>query len=231
MAKRPPDRVFFSVAAAWFAAMTIIGFGASLIFGYADESVPLPFAIHGVVFALWVAVYVVQTSLIAMSRVEYHKMLGLFAVIVLIALIPAGLMPVLYKVSVGTKTIDHAGFNIVTLILGIVFAAAGVLNRKNAYVHKRLMLFATLVFCVAAADRVAIVLAMDEVRVFRKVLAVVPAIALVACDFWRARAVPKLGLILLAVVWAQIYFIPLDFIFYEPIGESFVLGLVRMFGY
>ena len=117
--------------------------------------------------------------------------MGVCAVAVLIALIPAGLMPVLYKVAAGTKTIDHAGFNIVTLALGLIFAAAGLLNRGTAYAHKRLMLFATLVFCVAAADRVSFMVGMEEVRFFRKLLAVVPAIALVVYDTLRIRKTPK----------------------------------------
>ena len=231
MAKRDPDRLFFSIAAAWFVVLALIGFGASLYFGYANQAVPMPFLIHGVVFALWVVLYAVQTSLIATARYRHHRFLGVFAVVVLISLIPTGLMPVLYKVAAGTKTIDHAGFNIMTLALGLIFAAAGLLNRNTAYVHKRLMLFATLVFCVAAADRVSFVLGVEEIRVFRKLLAVVPAIALVTFDILRLRKVPKFGVALLAIVWVHIYFVPFDFIFYEPLGQSIVLGLVDVFGY
>ena len=236
MTDRNPDRIFFPVTAAWFVIMTIVGFGPSLVFGYEDQGIPLPIVIHAVVFVSWVILYAAQTSLIATSRIRYHRFLGVCAVAIFIALIPTGLMPVLYKVSIGTKTISHAGFNIVGLALGLAFVAAGFLNRKTAYAHKRLMLFGTLVLCIAAADRASFVIGYvvgieEDIRLFRKLLAVVPGIALVAYDVWRARRVPKLAMSLLAVVWVLIYFNPLAFIFHEPIGESFVLGLVEVFGY
>jgi hypothetical protein len=223
------DRVFFSLAGAWFVALTFIGFSSTFYLRALPEPLPTHQIVHGVVYSAWMVLFAVQALLISTRRVVWHGRLGRAAVVLLIVMIPVGFHVVLVKTAAGLKSIDEAGFNLTTLTLGFAFAFAGISNRRRPLVHKRLMLFATLVLTVAAADRVALLLELDGVRIFRKLLAVVPAIALVAYDTWFRRRALLLDLSSLALVWLVIWYTISDVIFLRPAGEALVRSLTRLF--
>ena len=149
-------------------------------------------------------------------------------VILLILMIPAGFHVVLVKTAAGLKSVDEAGFNLTGLALGFVFAFAGVVNRKRPVVHKRLMLLATMMLTGAAADRVAIVLGLEDVRLFRKLLAVTPAIALVGYDAWLQRRMLLLSLPSLVLVWLVGWYVVSDVVFMHPAGEAIIRALTRI---
>jgi hypothetical protein len=115
------------------------------------------------------------------------------------------------------------------LTLGFAFASVGLANRRRPFVHKRLMLLATLMLTVAAADRVALVLGLEEVRLFRKLLAAAPAIALVGYDASTLRRIPVLSLALFAPVWLVIWFAISDLVFLHPSGDLIIRALTRVF--
>ena len=128
--------------------------------------------------------------------------LGSVAPFLLLIMIPVGFHVVLVKTQAGLKTIDAAGFNLTTLTLGFALAFVGLAARKRPFIHKRLMMVATMVLTVAAADRVALVFGLGDVRLFRK---------------------------LLAVVWLDLWFVASDALFMRPAGEVVVRALTRVF--
>jgi hypothetical protein len=144
-------------------------------------------------------------------------------------MIPVGFHVVLVKTAAGLKSVDEAGFNLTGLTIGFGFAFAGLTNRRRPVVHKRLMLFATLSVTAAAADRVALVLGLEEVRLFRKLLAVAPAIALAGYDAWFRRRILVLSLSSLALVWFVTWYIPSDLVFLRPAGAAIIRALTRIF--
>jgi hypothetical protein len=89
------------------------------------------------------------------------------------------------------------------------------------------MFFATLMLTVAAADRVALVFGLGEVRVFRKLLALTPAIALVGYDALLRRRI-LLSVLSLALCWLVIWFIISDLVFLHPAGEAIIRALTRV---
>jgi hypothetical protein len=91
------------------------------------------------------------------------------------------------------------------------------------------MFFATLMLTVAAADRVALVFGLGEVRVFRKLLALTPAIALVGYDALLRRRILLLSVLSLALCWLAIWFIISDLVFLHPAGEAIIRALTRVF--
>ena len=172
------ERVFFTGTGLWFAALTIAGFWNTFYYRALPDPLPTHQILHGVLYSGWVALFLAQAVLISTKRVRWHVALGSASVLLLVLMIPAGFHVVLVKTLAGLKSVDEAGFNLVGLTLGFAFAVAGLLNRAQPPVHKRLMMFATLMLTVAAADRVALALGLDDVRLFRKVLAVTPGLAL-----------------------------------------------------
>ena len=177
----------------------------------------------------WVLLFLVQALLISTHRLRWHIALGWASAFLLILMIPLGFQVVLVKTAAGLKSADEAGFNLTELTLACTFAVAGLANRRRPFVHKRLMLFATLVLTVAAADRVALVLGLEEVRLFRKLLAAAPAIALVCYDASSLRRIPVLSLSLLTLVWLVIWLLISDLVFLRPSGEAMIRVLTKVF--
>ncbi len=223
------DRVFFSLSGLWFVVLTFIGFSPTFFLRVVPEPLPAHQVVHGVLNSAWVALFLVQALLISTRRLRLHMTLGAAAMLLLAIMIPVGIQVVLVKTAAGLKTVDEAGFNLTGLALVLAFALAGLANRKRPFVHKRLMLFATLMLTVAAADRVALVLGLGDERAFRKVLAVAPAIALVVYDAWRGRRIPTLSVSLLALVWLLIWFNVSDLVFMHPAGEAIIQTMTRIF--
>ena len=91
------------------------------------------------------------------------------------------------------------------------------------------MLFATLMLTIAAADRVSLAFGLQGLRLFRKLLAAVPAIALIGYDSIVLRVVPVLSVSLLAIVWMVIWFVVSDVVFLNAPGEPLIRALTRVF--
>lgn len=223
------DRVFFSLAGLWFVILTLVGFWPTFFYRALPEPLPTHQIVHGVVFSSWVLLFFVQALLISTRRVRWHIALGTASVFLLILMVPVGFHVVLVKTAAGLKSIDEAGFNLTGLTLGFTFAFAGLAYRKRPRVHKRLMLFATLMITVAAADRVAVIFGLEGVRVFRKLLALAPGIAIVVCDALLRRQMLLLSVSLLALAWLIVWFIISDLVFLQPAGEEIIRALMRIF--
>jgi hypothetical protein len=230
---RPPmsrsDRVFFSLVGLWFVVLTFVGFSPTFFLRADPAPLPTHQIVHGVVYSAWIVLFFVQALLISTHRVRWHVALGAASIALLILMIPVGFHVVLVKTAAGRKSIDEAGFNVCELTLAFAFAFAGLANRRRPFVHKRLMLFATLMLTVAAADRASHVFGVDGIRLVRKLLAAAPAIALVGYDSIRLRRVPVLSASLLAIVWLVIWFVVSDVVFLGKAGEPVIRVLTRIF--
>jgi hypothetical protein len=230
---RPPksrsDLVFFSLAGLWFVVLTFVGFSPTFFLRVVPESLPTHQIVHGVLYSAWIVLFLVQALLISTRRVRWHTALGAASIVLLILMIPVGFHVVLVKTAAGRKSIDEAGFNLCELTLAFAFAFAGLANRRRPFVHKRLMLFATLMLTVAAADRAAHVFGVDGIRLVRKLLAAAPAVALVGYDSIALRRVPVLSGSLLAIVWLVIWFVVSDLVFLGPAGGPVIRALSRIF--
>ena len=224
------ERAFFLFAACWFLLLTFAGFAYPFYLNLDPAPLPTHLILHGWLFTLWVLVFFAQTMLVRTQQLTLHKALGAAAIILLLAMIPASVYPVLHKVSEGTKTVDHAGFNLATLCLGFAFALTAIGMRANAFAHKRLMLFATLVFCVAAADRVSMIIMAEDVRSVRKSLALAPGVALLIYDLVQRRRIPTLTLALLLLTALVIVGSISDMLFTQPLGHDLMFGWMEAIG-
>ena len=210
-------------------ALTFVGFSPTFYLRALPEPLPAYLVVHGVVNSAWVGLFLVQALLISTHHPRWHIALGGASVFLLILILPVGFHVVLVKVAAGLKTVDEAGFNLTGLTLAVAFAGAGLAYRRRPFLHKRLMLFATLVLTVAAADRVAQVLGLEGVRIFRKLLAVAPAIALVGYDLASLRRIPVLSLSLLALVWLFVWYLITDLVFLHPAGDAIFRAQAKVF--
>jgi hypothetical protein len=112
-------------------------------------------AIHGIVFASWIALFAIQTSLVAIGRTDLHRKLGLLGA-VLVGLVFVMAYAVMLEGVHRDFTIpgqaqttprDRAqilALDVVGINVSFVMFVAGLLLRRSPEFHKRLMLFGTI---------------------------------------------------------------------------------------
>ena len=106
---------------------------------------------HGLAMVSWIALFLVQTQLIARARAGLHRKFGVFGVALIIAIPTIGI-PVLLNAAArrahgafgGPFYLRLVAFDGVNLLLFACLAACGVAMRSRSDYHKRLMLLATL---------------------------------------------------------------------------------------
>ena len=116
------------------------------------------FQVHGALFTAWVLLFIVQTALVAGSRVAVHRRLGIVGAVLAAAMIVAGTFAAIVSAARGSAPtgVDPLAFLIVPLFdifLFATFIVAALALRRNKEAHKRLMLLAYISIIVAAVAR------------------------------------------------------------------------------
>lgn len=152
---------FFAIMAALAAIVVLAGFGPSYYFWPVTQAIrhaggqaipaSLPWSVHPhAVFSSWVALLVIQSSLVAAGRAGLHRRLGMTAVVMIPPMCLLGLTAAVGGArrgwTPGGPYPDALGFMAVGVKDIAVFttlAVAGLLYRRRPDPHKRLMLYAT----------------------------------------------------------------------------------------
>jgi uncharacterized membrane protein YozB (DUF420 family) len=156
-------RRFYVAMAIVLIGMIFVGFWPSyygpLTRGVANA--PWILHLHGVIFISWMGLLVLQTVLAAQGKIQQHRRVGnvgiaLGSAVFVMGLIVSFVAPVI-TFNAGTRTLDEAaGFLLIPLgdmaLFGPLFFVA-VAKRRNAELHKRLMLLATIAMAFAAIFR------------------------------------------------------------------------------
>jgi hypothetical protein len=156
-------RWFFVTMALVMIATSIAGFLPAII-DPATRRAPLTplVEVHGIVFFMWLLLYLTQSLLIANGRVDLHRRLGLASIVLLVLMIPLGFITTTAMVRRGfdlsgdqhvdprpdgvTSSDAFAAClgNLSALLAFIILAVAALVYRRRPDVHKRLMLFANI---------------------------------------------------------------------------------------
>jgi uncharacterized membrane protein YozB (DUF420 family) len=144
---RPPFYLVMSLA---MAAVIIAGFSRTVPDDFtAGSKFPLLLAIHGAVFTLWIVLFVAQPAIVARGSLKLHRRIGWIGAILAFAMLVMGLAATLYAIRFNAvPSFFPPPLFLVMNTIGIVvfggLVAAGVMLRKKAEWHKRLMLCATI---------------------------------------------------------------------------------------
>jgi hypothetical protein len=115
--------------------------------------------LHGLVFTSWLALFLVQTTLVAAHRTDIHRRLGILGGVIAALMIVIGPTTAVIRASQGATPVPGVSplsFLVIPLGDMFVFAilvGAGFFYRRRADVHKRLMLLATISILAAAIAR------------------------------------------------------------------------------
>jgi uncharacterized membrane protein YozB (DUF420 family) len=161
------DRFFYLGMALLVAAVAIFGFSQTIGRNLLHPDTPRPWIlpIHAIVFSSWVVLFITQSALVRVSRVAWHRRLGMFGAVL------GGILPFL---GVATALVmqhwldqrqaaDDVGLSLPfndMLTFSIAFGLAVYWRRRPEF-HRRLMLVATCCLTGAAFARFPISLIAD----------------------------------------------------------------------
>lgn len=157
---RTAERLFFGGMAVLLCVVVFIGFSPTY-FRAGMMRAPLPNRLlhfHGALFTTWMIVYAVQSALISVRRVAWHRSLGTVAFCLTPVLIVVGTIAALDALRRGVQIgpLDPAVSLAIPLVgiaaLAVLFYASW-RARRRPDVHKRLILLATIGMVEAAYGR------------------------------------------------------------------------------
>ncbi len=155
-------RYFYFAMAVLLAAIVGYGFSHTIEENLLHPSFPRPrvLYVHAAVFGGWMTLFLVQTGLVAVVRKRrWHRWLGWLGVVMACAMPVLGTWSALRMTHLryGFGDLDDVAFLILALDDMAVFAAlmtaAVLLRDRQSEAHKRLVLMATCLICVAALSR------------------------------------------------------------------------------
>jgi hypothetical protein len=153
-------RYFFVVMAIVFPILAVLGFTPSYMMVYSGAVTLHWFAhVHGAIMSSWLLVFLVQSVLVVKGELKYHRRLGLLSVglgvMVWLCMISASIRGRLaYYFPVEDDVWDVLLIELYASSLFALFFTWGILVRKDAAAHKRLILLATIIIMTAAVDRI-----------------------------------------------------------------------------
>jgi hypothetical protein len=212
------DDYFFSGMAVLILAVVFFGFARSYFFAGLWNA-PLPnrlIHLHGAVFSSWIVLFIVQVTFVSTKRVGWHRNLGMFGVLLAVAVVALGILASTDSLARGFSPpgsgMDPKTFYAIPFLQIVIFAIliiAAFRFRFSPAAHKRLMLIATIALLGPAVNRWPIAL-IQRVPPLTSAVLLVFILLLVAFDIWRLgkphRATLYAGL---TVVISQLLLFPI----------------------
>ena len=154
--RQAAERRFYSRMALFLAALTFLGFAPSFYLrGFVPEfprpnpSLPPSVLLHGLLFSLWMIVFVAQTQLVAAGRRDLHMKLGSASMVLAIALVPVMYLTAVWQVERAnqppfTTPLDWTILPLAVIPPFIYLVWQAWRRRREPQWHKRLMLSAAI---------------------------------------------------------------------------------------
>lgn len=166
-ADKNTERRFFTGLALAVALVVFVGFAPSYylkpIFGVEPTSGRLTALhhVHGVIFTLWIVLFVTQTVLVARKRTDLHRRLGVVGMMLALLMLALGFYMQLADLKKGITVpgvppVAFFGVAVADLVVFAVMLGAGFYFRRRPDVHKRLMMLATISILTPATARFAL---------------------------------------------------------------------------
>lgn len=173
----PAERRFYAGMAIAILAAVLVGFARTFFLrplfpDYPSPSEPI-FYVHGALFVAWIALFVLQTSLVATGRTAVHRRVGPFGALLAASMVALGTVVALVAArratgftGVPVPPLQFLTVPLFDMALFALFAALAVARRRDPQTHKRLMLLATINLVGAAVARWPGVLALGPLGFF-----------------------------------------------------------------
>jgi hypothetical protein len=165
---------FFMGMAIVIALIVLVGFGPTYYLRSVFRSDPLQpvFHLHGFVFSMWVAFFVVQTALVFTRRTSVHRRLGVAGGVWAVVMLVVGYIAAVASARRGFSPpgapppLVFLVIPFTDLVVFAIFVATALYFRRQSAIHKRLMLLATISILTAAIARLPYVLPLGPLAFF-----------------------------------------------------------------
>ena len=149
------ERWFFTSMALTMLAISVAAFAPSLI-ETSERRAPLTplAAVHGMVFFVWLGIFLVQSRLIATDHTTVHRRMGIASCFVAATMLILGYLTFISMVRRGfdlsgdlkieTDPFGTLVFALTDLLLFAALFATAVFYRRRPEIHRRLILFANI---------------------------------------------------------------------------------------
>ena len=156
---RPRFRLsVYAIMAFALVALVVFGFSHTVPDDFSTPGFPLFLAAHGVVFAAWMLLFVVQTLLVGAGAIAVHRTLGWLGLALTIAMTGLGGYAVQFGLwSDRLPPVYPHGLFLVRGMIGLAtffgLVIAAIVERRKPQWHKRFLLCATIVVTLPALER------------------------------------------------------------------------------
>lgn len=179
---------------------------------FGARPLPLVLHVHGLIMSAWIAIFIVQTWLIAAHRVQWHRRLGVVAAVLAVGIIALGA----WLTVAGVMREAHAhvvrqfhyllGLNFVNLLTFALFVGGGLAWRRRPEFHKRLMVLAAVTLLAPASARIALLFTHSVVSQFLAFYACLGACVVVdTVRHQRLHPVFGWGTLFIVAAWQLVY--------------------------
>jgi hypothetical protein len=155
------ERRFYTATSVALLLVTFVGFAPTYyLAGYFDAAAVSPLVhVHGVVYSVWVLLFLAQTSLIAAGRRDLHRIAGTAGAALALAIVVIGVAVAIESGRLGNGPPDRHQpsflvFPLANMVMFTGFAGASLLFRNRAGYHKRLMLLGTMGLIITPLARI-----------------------------------------------------------------------------
>jgi len=161
-------RLFYLGAAVFLLIMMLIGFQQFFLYGKAypgreiASSIRTLVVLHGISMTAWVMLFLIQALLIVRRKQHVHMMLGRIGAVIAACIFILGIQVAIEAIRISPTglmiwSLTPKQFMAVPIINMLIFASfviAGILSRRQPYVHRPMMLLAMLSVFSAAISRI-----------------------------------------------------------------------------
>ena len=165
------DARFYLTMVLLSAAVIFVGFAPSFYLKsviHAPPPLSLLTISHGVVFTVWVAVFIAQASLIAAGRPALHRQLGILGVLLFGSMVTLAVWTAVAAGRLGhappgaPEPLAFMALPLFAIVAAALLVALALLNRQRSAWHKRLMLASFFIMTGPATGRLAIALGFEN---------------------------------------------------------------------
>ena len=194
-------RYFWAVMACLFPIITAMGFTLDYIMIFSSDIKPHWFAhLHGTIMTGWLFVFLTQTILAAKGNLKFHRQLGTLSVgLGVLVWLSMGIAVVRPMIAFPPPQADGTWDILLIQLYGMalfgLFFTWGILVRKKAAAHKRLLFFATLVLMQAGIDRIGFLPGLGDALYVRFIYLDALMIPLLIYDIFTVRRIHKITMI------------------------------------
>jgi uncharacterized membrane protein YozB (DUF420 family) len=161
------ENVFFTAMAVGMTIVVFVGFSQSFFLRPMLPEAPewaapeTVFYIHGLIFSAWMALLIIQTSLIGSHKIKTHRRLGVSGAILAATVVLVGVLISIVAarrpggfIGATAPPLQELVIPIFDMVLFGLFAGLAIAWRRNSQCHKRLVLLATINLLHAAISRI-----------------------------------------------------------------------------